>query len=191
LNESAPNAPLPVLAAAAEPAGGADGGTSGEGGAAADAYTVDYDGTGALEIRVDIPFEEYQDMYFDGELWIRGVDYDARSGSTVLTVPEARLETVADGAHMIRAVFARGNVDIPFVLDRGAPAGTDPPRTAPDSADPANPAVTAEPAGAAAEGGGQLPALRILLAAAAVVTAGAVMIRRGRPPASSHPRRRI
>jgi hypothetical protein len=65
-------------------------------------------------------------------------------------------------------------VDIPFVLNRTAPAGTGLPQAAPDTANPAVMDVQANPA---AERDGKLPALRLLLAAA-VWIAGAIIIRR-------------
>jgi hypothetical protein len=83
-------------------------------------YTVNYSGTGPFEVRIDIPLEEYREMYLDGELWIRNVDYSVRSGSTVLTISEARLEAMEDGSHIIRADFARQSVEIPFILRKTA-----------------------------------------------------------------------
>jgi hypothetical protein len=155
----------------------------GEGGAAGEtpvggtgAYTIYYDGTGPLEVRIDIPLEEYQAMYFDGALWTPGVDYQVRSGSTILTIPDARLEAVADGSHIIRAAFARQSLDIPFTLDRADPINGIAPAGVPG---PAAPAIepSLEP-----ESNAPFP----LYAMLAVLAAAVIILRRFK--ARSHPR---
>jgi hypothetical protein len=101
-------APAPVLVPAGETTAG---GT-------ADAYTIDYDGAGPFEVRIDISVEEFRELYFDGVIWAPGVDYEVRSGSTILTIPTARLDRVAEGSHRISAVFEGQSVNIDFVLQR-------------------------------------------------------------------------
>jgi hypothetical protein len=87
-------------------------------------YSIDYDGAGPFEIRIDIPMEEFRALYFDGALWTRGVDYDVRSGSTVLIIPETRLEKVPEDSHRISAVFENQTVNIDFVLQKTSSNGT-------------------------------------------------------------------
>jgi hypothetical protein len=83
---------------------------------AAAGYSLNYDGTGPLEVRVDIPLEEFRELYMDGELWIRETDYTARSGSTILTVSQARMERLEAGGHRLSAVFASQTVDFELTL---------------------------------------------------------------------------
>jgi hypothetical protein len=139
-----------------------------------DIYTINYDGSGPLEIRVDIPLEAYQNLYFDDELWIRDADYTVRSGSTILTIAETRLETVSNGSHIIRAEFLNQTVEIPFTLQKGVPL---PSRSAPDpAADPADPPDPVEGNGATL----------MILAAALTLCAGAAAIILGLRAARSH-----
>jgi hypothetical protein len=81
------------------------------------AYTLSYTGTGALEARIDIPLEEFRDVYMDGVLWIRDTDYTARSGSTVLSISQARMERLGAGGHRLSAVFAGETVSLEFTSD--------------------------------------------------------------------------
>jgi hypothetical protein len=81
------------------------------------------DGSGTpMELRIDIPFTEYEEFYFDGELWTRGEDYSARTGSTVLTVVADRLARCDAGLHTIRARFLSETVEIVFELRKPMPA---------------------------------------------------------------------
>jgi hypothetical protein len=150
-DEGAPAETGPVQGTAAD--GGYTGG-----------YTVYYDGTGPLEIRIDIPIENYLDLYFDNERWVRDVDYAVRSGSTILTVSETRLSAVAEGSHIIRAEFLNASVDIPFTLDKAA---------APLSPLPAP--VPSVPA-AAGPAGGDKPVIPMILAAIAALGAAAAAL---------------
>jgi hypothetical protein len=79
------------------------------------------DGSGApFEIRIDIPLEEFENLYFDGALWSAGGDYALRSGSTVLTVTAERLERYDAGAHTLSAEFRSETVEIAFDLIKSA-----------------------------------------------------------------------
>jgi hypothetical protein len=71
-----------------------------------------------MEVRIDIPLEDFEDLYVDGELWVLGADYTIRSGSTIIIVTAERLEQLADGAHAISAVFAGQTVDLSFNLSK-------------------------------------------------------------------------
>jgi hypothetical protein len=158
----------PLLAAiqAAEGGGGETADPAPAGGEEASVYTVNYSGTGPFEVRIDIPLEEYREMYLDGELWVRNVDYSVRSGSTVLTISEARLEAMEDGSHIIRADFVRRSVEIPFVLRKTA----------------SGEGSIALPAPIAAQSG-EFPGPAIIIAiAAAILSAAIVGVRRLRVP---------
>ncbi|MDR0433753.1 MAG: leucine-rich repeat domain-containing protein, partial [Gracilibacteraceae bacterium] len=115
-------------AALTETAGGSDQGPDG-GGPAVSGLPVDengrfyfaLDGSGApLELRIDIPLEEFGELYFDGALWAVGPDYAVRSGSTVLTVAAGRLERYEAGIHSFTARFAATTVEISFTLVKSA-----------------------------------------------------------------------
>jgi hypothetical protein len=111
---------FPALPAATESANANASGALADGEAGTGEYTVNYDGTGPFEVRIDIPMELFREMYFDGEIWARGEDYELRSGSTVITIPEARLAKVSEGSHTIRAVFEDRDVDVVFAVQRDA-----------------------------------------------------------------------
>jgi hypothetical protein len=81
-------------------------------------FFFDYDGSGPLEVRIDIPLEEFTDLYLDGELWARGTDYTVRSGSTILTIAAAQLEELSAGTHTLTASFRSQNVEISFTLNK-------------------------------------------------------------------------
>ncbi|MDR1246236.1 MAG: leucine-rich repeat domain-containing protein [Clostridiales Family XIII bacterium] len=83
------------------------------------------DGSGApLELRIDIPFPEYENLYFDGAPWSLGGDYAVREGSTVLTITAERLERCEAGLHTLSARFESETVDIVFELIKTAANGT-------------------------------------------------------------------
>jgi hypothetical protein len=107
---------IPDPAASGPVPGETDGGAETE--AETELYTIHYDGTGPFEVRIDILLEEFREMRFDGALWTSGADYEVRSGSTVLTIPESRLEKVAEGRHVISAVFENQTVEIAFTLNK-------------------------------------------------------------------------
>ena len=80
-------------------------------------FLLDDSGT-ALVLRVDVPLSEFEKLYFDGELWSLGDDYTVRSGSTILTIEASRLETLAEGWHLIQAVFASSTLNVEFILNK-------------------------------------------------------------------------
>jgi hypothetical protein len=86
-------------------------------------FYFELDGSGRpFEARIDIPLAEFEDLYFDGQLWARGTDYEAREGSTLLTVAAEKLAGFAYGAHEIAAHFTGDRVvSISFEL-RGSAA---------------------------------------------------------------------
>jgi len=81
----------------------------------------DLDGNGdPMELRFDFPFDDFDGLYVNGELWAPGMDYTARSGSTIITISAARLAQLGAGTHALTAVFAGEPVEIVFTLN--APA---------------------------------------------------------------------
>jgi hypothetical protein len=97
------------------------------------------DGSGApLELRIDIPLAEYENLYFDGALWFRGGDYAVREGSTILTVTAERLERCEAGLHTLSARFESETVDIVFELIKTAANGTGPAASATGEANAAS-----------------------------------------------------
>jgi hypothetical protein len=133
-----------------------------------DAYAIDYDGAGPFEARIDIPIEEFRELYFDGAIWARGVDYEVRSGSTILTIPEARLNRVAEGSHRISAIFDGQSVDIDFVLQRTATS---------EALAPVAESVPVTAAPATAEDFLSIPMIGLVLAAGAAAVLGTRIIK--------------
>ena len=83
------------------------------------------DGSGApMELSIDIPYGEFNDLYFDGVLWSRETDYTAREGSTVLTIAASQLEKYEQGEHTLLAGFSHDNVEITFMLNKPSAAPT-------------------------------------------------------------------
>jgi hypothetical protein len=126
------------------------------------------DGSGApLEARLDVPLADFADMYFDGELWTLGADYDTREGSTILVITAERLMDFAYGTHEIDARF-KEDLKVAFTFDLRGPAPAN---------DPEAPAEnTALEPGSPVTG---LPGAPFLKAALAIVllTAAALVLR--------------
>ena len=74
------------------------------------------DGSGApMVIRVDEPIETYRELFFDGVLF---TDCSIYEGSTILHFTAQTLETVDEGRHVLRVVFAEKVIEIPFILTK-------------------------------------------------------------------------
>ena len=71
-----------------------------------------------LEIIIDIPYAEFVELYINGELLARDVDYTAVSGSTVISIMPHYLQALPDGEHLINAVFLNEAVTLTFNLVR-------------------------------------------------------------------------
>jgi hypothetical protein len=84
-------------------------------------YFVLDDSGAPLEMRIDIPIEDFQDFYIDNELLTRDVDYTARSGSTILTVAANRLTAYESGLHTLRVRFENAVVEFALELQKTAP----------------------------------------------------------------------
>jgi len=61
-----------------------------------------------LVIRIITPFEQFLGLLADGVELERGVDYDAREGSTVITIYASTLEKLGEGDHVFTALFDDG-----------------------------------------------------------------------------------
>jgi hypothetical protein len=119
-------------------------------------YIFSYDGSGKpLEVRINTPLEDFNGLYFDGAAWELGSDYDARSGSTILTISANKLSGIESGLHTMRAQFATGPVIIEFLLQK----------------------ATAETSDAA---GGSIPAVYIAFALVMIVGGGTMLFKRRR-----------
>jgi hypothetical protein len=71
-----------------------------------------------MELRIDIPLEEFSGLSVDGIPLALGVDYTAQSGSTILTLTAARLQAFEGGRHVLLARFSGQDVNIPFALNK-------------------------------------------------------------------------
>lgn len=70
--------------------------------------SAEYQGEGALTFTVDADIRNFLDAYLDGAMLTRTVHYDVNVGSTVITLHESYLQTLAAGEHRLRIVFASG-----------------------------------------------------------------------------------
>jgi len=78
----------------------------------------DLDGSGTpLVLVFDIPFDEFDGLYVNGELWTPGVDYTARAGSTIITISAERLTQLGEGTYTLAAVFSGTPVEVVFTLN--------------------------------------------------------------------------
>jgi hypothetical protein len=85
-------------------------------------YYFDLDGDDKpMELRFDFPFDDFDGLYMNGDLWLPGVDYSARAGSTIITVSAARLSRLGAGTHTLIAIFAGEPVEVVFTLNASAP----------------------------------------------------------------------
>jgi hypothetical protein len=137
-------------------------------------YFVLDDSGAPLEARIDIPLADFADMYFDGELWTIGEDYETREGSTILVITAEKLDGLAYGMHEIDARFTEDRT-VSFAFDlRGAAviAGAESGEHNAPAEDPAN-------AAAALAAGSGLPVMPFVIAALVVIllTAAALILR--------------
>jgi hypothetical protein len=137
-------------------------------------FYFELDGSGRpFEVRIDIPLAEFQDLYFDGELWARDAEYEAREGSTVLTIAAEKLADFAYGMHEVAAHFTEDRVVLLAFELRGSAAGDGETGLGADEARPAEES-------ASADAGRALPVPALVLAALAVVLLGAFLVLRAR-----------
>jgi len=150
-----------------------------------DGYYFELDGSGApMELWIDVPYDEFIDLHFNGELWIDGEDYAVRPGSTIITITAERLEQCGPGMHTMLAAFTGETVEISFTLliaeaappaeaggtERvpfGAPADPDAPLLGNPYATPQPP-----PAPLTSESGGALTTLQLM----AIIIGSAILL---------------
>lgn len=64
------------------------------------------EGATGMEIRFDVPFEQFTgQVYFNGTLLRRDVDYTAKSGSTIITLTNSFLKGLKTASYDVEAVF--------------------------------------------------------------------------------------
>ena len=93
----------------------------------------------------DTSFRHFQTFRLDGEELTPGEDYTAREGSTVVTIPAEKLETLAAGTYSLAAVFDNGTVNTKLTIaaqpePTATPKQPDTPRT-PKTGDESHPAL--------------------------------------------------
>lgn len=64
---------------------------------------------GGLQYTIDAPFERHTGAAVDARPLQRGVDYEVKSGSTVITLKPEFLATLKDGAHTLTVYFSDGS----------------------------------------------------------------------------------
>jgi hypothetical protein len=73
-----------------------------------------------LEVRVDIPLSEFGDASVDGSELTAGRDYTVRSGSTILTLLPAYLDTLSVGEHTLVMQFSSQSVTMKFTIGKSS-----------------------------------------------------------------------
>lgn len=64
------------------------------------------EGATGMEIRFDVPFEQFTgQVYFNGKLLRKDVDYTAKSGSTIITLTNSFLKSLTTASYDVEAVF--------------------------------------------------------------------------------------
>ncbi|MCL2053827.1 MAG: leucine-rich repeat domain-containing protein [Oscillospiraceae bacterium] len=83
-------------------------------------FISDENGT-PLKVRIDIPLDEFIELYIDGTLLTRDLDYTATEGSTIIEISAERLSEFGNGSRTINAVFLNETVNITFDIILPAP----------------------------------------------------------------------
>lgn len=99
-------------------------------------------GTGTVSTKIDAPVEKFSKVYVDGKL-LPSSNYVVTSGSTIITLNENYLKTLANGTYNVEVEFVSGaKVSVPLTID--VKTITDP--TDPvDPVDPTDPTKPVEP----------------------------------------------
>ncbi len=82
-----------------------------------------YSGSGELTVRADGDFSKFTGIKVDGEE-VDASNYDAKEGSTIVTLKEDYLSTLPDGDHMMTFVYEDGEVSTNFTTADGGTSGT-------------------------------------------------------------------
>lgn len=88
--------------------------------------TWERDADGGMRFKIDAPLDKFLDVAVDGTVVVRGCDYDATSGSTVIVLRPSYLATLAAGMHTLDVTFADGSSQATFTI-----AGTSGPNPGP------------------------------------------------------------
>lgn len=81
-----------------------------------------------LIIRINTPFNRFLGLLADGKELIRDVEYDAKEGSTILTVYTETLAKLGEGEHIFTALFADGK-EIDILVNLSVEVDKDNPQT--------------------------------------------------------------
>ena len=73
----------------------------------------------------DTCFSHFTSVQIDGVTLRRGIDYDARSGSTIITLKAAVLQNLSTGQHTVTVNFDDGKVETTLTVDGKSEPGTD------------------------------------------------------------------
>jgi len=83
-------------------------------------FISDENGT-PLKVRIDIPLDEFIELYIDGLLLTLNLDYTVTEGSTIIEISAERLAEIGNGLRTMSAVFLNETVNITFDLLTPAP----------------------------------------------------------------------
>lgn len=101
-----------------------------------------WDGSSGLSFTANGPFRKFVGIKVDGTA-VDAKDYEARSGSTVITLKESFLQTLSEGTHTITVIYTDGETSGTFRIppkttEPTTPATTTPTATTPATGDNAN-----------------------------------------------------
>jgi len=103
--------------------GGSTGGGGSGSGSGSDEFTVithfgTWTGSGTKEAKIDADHTKFVRLTKSGTA-IPASNYTVAQGSTLITLTEAYLTTLADGNHTFRAEFSDGHANINLIISRG------------------------------------------------------------------------
>ncbi|MDR3091848.1 MAG: carbohydrate-binding domain-containing protein [Clostridiales bacterium] len=134
-----------------------------------------------LTFRLDLPLEEFRELYLDGEPLTPGEDYETRSGSTIVTIYASRLAKLENGARKVETRFAGEVVSLEFLFENKAAANTAAENTGADARPvpqaAAGSGAAPEPVNSAARAGG-FPVVWVAAGAAAAFAIAMIFRRR-------------
>lgn len=137
-----------------------------------------WSGSGTAVIRINAPDNEFVRLTLAGQV-IATSNYNKTSGSTVITLLESYVKTLANGSYTFRAEFEHGYSDFSVVVAVGAPQPPPADTTQTPTDTPQTPAdqTPAPLAGTAPQTGDNtsLPMLIVILVASLALMAGAVI----------------
>jgi hypothetical protein len=142
---------------------------------------------GPLTVRIELPLAEFNDLYLDDMPLVRGADYTATEGSTVLAVAGNVLAALETGEHSLTAGFDSGDVRFMFTVPAAAATGGAPNArkealvgAGVDDAVPAAPAPAIPGTETDATGGAHTATVVVICAAVSAAAGAVVVLRRRR-----------